>query len=212
MLGLTALCVAAVTVSVLVRIARSDSEWRPAALVATLAAPLGIAVFTLAVPLQHGWARRAGTPKSLLAKTFTPVSAHVPVASPRASASTAKTLSVPFTARISGSVKQTPEAGGAIVDLNLHLSGGAHGRLRVRMAGAPLDGGGLSMTGSQVDLLADGLPSVMEGQIVSLQGQQFLARVADASGTQFDLHALLNINSQSNSVSGRLEATSAGGG
>ena len=38
------------------------------------------------------------------------------------------------------------------------------------MAGAPLAGGGLSMTGSQVQLTAVGLRSVLVGQISSLQG------------------------------------------
>jgi hypothetical protein len=71
------------------------------------------------------------------------------------------------------------------------------------MAGAPLDGGGLSMTGSQVDLLADGAP-VLQGQITSLQGNEFVARVADQSGSEFNLHALVNIDSNSGAVTGTL--------
>ena len=118
---------------------------------------------------------------------------------------------MPFSAHLSGSVKQTQEPGGAIVDLSLRLSGGAHGRLRVRMAGAPLGGGGLSMTGSQVDLLADGLPSVLAGRIVSLQGQEFVARVADGGGSKLNLRAILNIDSQNGRVTGQLAASSAGG-
>ena len=98
------------------------------------------------------------------------------------------------------------------MDLAMRLSGGAHGRLRVRLGGAPISGGGLSMTGSQVDLLADGLPSVLEGQIVSLQGQQFIARVASAAGTQLNLRADLTIDSRSDTVTGTLSATTAGGG
>ena len=39
---------------------------RTAALAATIAVPLATAVFVLAGPLQSGWARRAGTPASLL--------------------------------------------------------------------------------------------------------------------------------------------------
>ena len=62
------------------------------------------------------------------------------------------------------------------------------------MAGAPIDGGGLSMTGSQVDLRADGLPSVLEGQIVSLQGQQFAGARGGRGGSTFDLRANLNID------------------
>lgn len=213
MLGLTALCVVAVTAAVLVRIAQSDGEWRVPAFALAIIAPIGIALFTLAGPLQHGWARKAGTPSRLLAKTFTPTAAHVRAGQSHASAAPGPqgNLKVPFSADLRGSVKQTPEPGGAVVDLSLRMSGGAHGRLRVRMAGAPIDGGGLSMTGSQVDLLAEGLPSVLAGRIVSLQGQQFVARVRDGSGTAINLHADLNIDSQTGHVTGRLAATSAGG-
>lgn len=121
-------------------------------------------------------------------------------------------LKVPFSARLAGTIKQTPRAGGALVDLALRLSGAVHGRLRIRMAGAPLTTGGLSMTGSQVDLLADGSNSLLAGRIVSLQGQTFLARVADASGGALDLQANLVIDNQSSAVTGTLTATAAGGG
>ena len=218
MLALTAGCIAAVLIAVWVRIDRAEPArpgLRASALALALATPVALAIFTLAGPLQPGWARRAGTPITLLGKSFTPVPTAVRrAAAPSAASSagsSAGTLKAPFSARLAGTASQTPEAGGSIVDLALRLSGGARGRLRIRMAGAPLSGGGLSMTGSQVDLLVDGLPSVMEGQIVSLQGQQFLARVADASGSRLDLRASLNIDNQG-AVSGTLSATAAGGG
>lgn len=215
MLALTALCVIAVTVAVLARIAQSDSEWRVPAFGVALVAPLVIAVFTLAGPLQRGWARKAGTPTKLLTKSFTPTATRVSAPHPSGARShstgAAASLKVPFSADLRGSAKQTVESGGAVVDLSLRLSGGAHGRLRVRMAGTPIDGGGLSMTGSQVDLLADGLPSVLAGHIVSLQGQQFVARVRDGSGSQYNLHAELNIDSASGHVTGQLAASAAGG-
>ncbi len=217
MLLLTVACVAAVVVAVAVRISRARPEneaVRVPALVLTIATPVALAIFTLAGPLEHGWARRAGTPTSLFTKSAAQVSASrvaTAAAVRQRAAATPATLQVPFSAHLSGTVTQTAAGGGAVVDLALRLSGGANGRLRVRMAGAPIDGGGLSMTGSQVDLLADGLPSVMEGQIVSLQGQQFLARVADSSGSELDLHANLNIDNNSGNVSGTLAATNGGG-
>ena len=221
MLALTAGCLAAVLIAIWFRIARAEPErrgLRGTAIAITLATPLGLAIFTLAGPLQRGWARRAGTPPSLLGSTFVPAAATVrhgsgANATPNAHATPASgTLKVPFSARLAGKVTQTAESGGAIVDLAMRLSGGAHGRLRVRLGGAPISGGGLSMTGSQVDLLADGLPSVLEGQIVSLQGQQFIARVASAAGTQLNLRADLTIDSRSDTVTGTLSATTAGGG
>jgi sulfoxide reductase heme-binding subunit YedZ len=212
MLALTVLCVGVVLVAVWTRIGQADrapDSIRTPAVVLSVAAPLGIAIFALQGPLQTGWANRAGTPAKLLRKSATPVAAVRVLPRPRQGA---RTLNPPFSAKLTGTVKQTQESGGAIVDLAMRLTGGAQGQLRIRMAGAPLNGGGLSMTGSQVDLAGPGLPSVMEGQIVSLQGQQFLARVASATGSEFDLRATLNINSQNGSVTGTLAASNAGSG
>lgn len=215
MLALTVGCVAAVCAATLVRIARARSEddVRGSLLALALATPVGLAIFTLVGPLQPGWARRAGTPSALLARpasATTPALAAVPAV--RGAPASTRTLRSPWEARLSGTVKQTQEPGGAIIDLAMRLSGGVHGKLRVRLAGAPTGGGGLSMTGSQVDLLADGIPWVMEGQVVSLQGQQFAARVSGAAGTALELRANLNIDRNSGSVTGTLSATPVGNG
>ena len=214
MLVLTVLCVAAVLIAVWTRLARVPSQQAPfrgPAIVLSIVVPLGIAVFTLAGPLRSGWAKRAGTPASLLGKT-TP--AATPVAARPAASSPAKSSAAPvrsFSSTVTGTLTQTAEPGGAIVDMALRLSGSTPGRLRVRLAGAPLGGGGLSMTGSQVDLVARGLPSVMDGRIISLQGQQFVARVASSSGSVLDLRANLTIDPQGG-VSGTLAASPPGSG
>ncbi len=204
MLALTAACVALVSAAAGLRLARA--EWSPtglraSAIALTVIVPVGIVVFTLLGPLEKGWAKRAGTPATLLA-TATParvVRASTPVpgrsAAPR-----------PFTANLSGSVVQNSVAGGALVDLDLRVSGGARGRLRVRLAGAPIPGGGLSMTGSQVDLLQTGLSPVLTGQISSLAGQDFVAKVK-GGGRALTLRVRLNIDQQTGTVSGSLTAS-----
>ena len=214
MLALTAGCLAVVLAFVFIRVARADvPAVRAPALVLSIAAPVGIAIFTLAGPLQRGWARRAGTPASLLARGADPVAVRAASRpATRTSPRRTDTLKEPFNATLNGTISQTQEPGGAIVDLALGVSGGARGQLRVRLAGAPIGGGGLSMTGSQVDLTAVGLASVLQGRVVSLQGQQFLARVADTTGSVLDLRANLNIDSNSNAVTGTLSATPVGGG
>jgi hypothetical protein len=218
MLALTAACAAAVLMAVLVRISRgftSSRELRLPAFALSLATMVAVAAFTLLGPLRPHWARRAGTPGALLAAATRPAGGSASARRGSRASSTgsaSSSLKVPFSASLAGTIKQTPRAGGALVDLALRLSGAVHGRLRIRMAGAPLGSGGLSMTGSQVDLLADGSNSIMEGQIVSLQGQRFLARVADGSGGELDLHANLVIDNQSSAVTGTLTATSAGAG
>ncbi len=69
MLALTAACMAAVVAAVLVRIARSDPDsesLRTPVVLLSIATPLAIVFFTVLGPLQPHWARRAGTPASLL--------------------------------------------------------------------------------------------------------------------------------------------------
>jgi sulfoxide reductase heme-binding subunit YedZ len=215
MLALTALCVGAVLAAVLVRISRgfSDShELRVPAFALSLVTAAAVVAFTLLGPLRPHWARRAGTPSTLIAAKTQPVSARIPSRHRRTGTASSGAPRVPFSAALAGTIKQTSSDNGAIVDLSLRLGGSVHGRLRIRMAGAPLGGGGLSMTGSQVDLLTDGSGSVMAGQIVSLQGQKFLARVADGSGGQLDLQGNLIIDNQSNRVTGTVTATSTGAG
>ena len=208
MLLLTALCVAAVTVAVCWRVANAE---RPApalqgpAILLSLGVVAALAVFTVAGPLQTGWARRAGTPTHLLApKSVRPVAVtHVSSSSPY--------VPKPFSAALAGSFKQAQLSVGSIVDLSMRLHGGTHGRLRVRLAGAPIGGGGLSLTGSQVDLIASGVPTVLQGQINSLEGEHFTARVDGGSGTSFTLRVQLHIDSQTNVVTGTLDAQPAGG-
>ena len=74
--------------------------------------------------------------------------------------------------------------------------------MRVRLGGAPLQGGGLSLTGSQVDLTAPGMPSVLSGRVTHLEGSRFRARLSDKSGTVVDVDANVNIDQNTGSVSG----------
>ena len=203
MLALTGACVAAVLLAVLTRIASAGSqapEWlRPSAIAASAAVAAGLVVFTVEGPLQHGWARRSGTPASLLARR---APSSVAVSTVSASAGHAPR---PFSATVSGTISQAAVPGGEVVDLALNFTGGARGILRVRLVGAP-QGGGLSMTGSQVDLTAVGLRSAMAGRVVSLDGPRFDARVKDRSGSALLLHADLNIDGQGGTVTGSLVA------
>jgi sulfoxide reductase heme-binding subunit YedZ len=86
MLALTGVCAGAVLIAVWLRIAQAGADRtsvRAAAAVLSVAAPLGIAIFALAGPLQTGWARRAGTPGSLLPKRVVRVSASTPASTGR---------------------------------------------------------------------------------------------------------------------------------
>ena len=80
--------------------------------------------------------------------------------------------------------------------------------MRVRIAGQPI-GGGLSMTGSQVDLALAGPPSAFQGEIGFLRGTEFTARVADSQGSVLNIHVVLQIDSRSGTVTGTLSGAPA---
>jgi DMSO/TMAO reductase YedYZ heme-binding membrane subunit len=204
MLALTVACIVAVLVAVWTRIAHVSGEHAgmraPATALAVLT-PIGLAIFTLAGPLQSGWARKAGTPASLLG------GAPATSSSSSSSSSPPSSLARAFTSSLSGTIDETSEPGGAIVNLSLQVSGQVHGLLRVRLGGVPVGGSGLSMTGSQVDFAPAGAPSAFQGRIVSLQGEEFTARVSDGAGTALDLHSQLQIDNSAGTVTGTLSGS-----
>jgi hypothetical protein len=207
MLLLTVACVAAVLAATLVRLGRVEQAppgLRGGAMMLSVLVPLGMALFALKGPLEHGWARRAGTPANLLGtktplQTARPATSTGPSARPRVDPT-----SQTFSARMSGRVSQSAEPGGAIVQLLMSLSGGVSGQLRVRMGGQPLSTGGLSLTGSQVDLSVAGAREVYAGRIVELQGSHFLARVSDRAGAVLSLNASLTIDQGGQTVTGTM--------
>ncbi len=213
LLVLTVACVAAVVIAALARIARTVSATsgiRTGATALSVATPLGIAVFALAGPLQKGWAARAGTPASLLGGHHGSVAATGSAQATGTASVPKGPLDHPFSATLSGSASQSAASGGAIVDLNLRLGGAVSGQMRVRLGGAPLPGGGLSLTGSQVALTAPGMPSAMVGRVTSLTGDRFDAQVTDASGSVVVVHATLAIDQNSGTVSGTLTGAPTG--
>lgn len=227
MLGLTAACIVAVLVAVWTRLAHVPGEHpglRAPATALAVITPIGLAVFALVGPLQQGWARRAGTPSSLLGRTPVSVASSSGASGPSGasgsgagsasgSGSAVSALGGSWTSSVNGTVAEHEAEGGAVVDLAMSVDGHVHGRLRVRIAGVPVDaGGGLSMTGSQVDLAVAGAPSALQGQITSLQGEQFEARVSDSGRTRVDLRANLSIDNRTNKVTGTLAGTPARGG
>lgn len=201
-LALTIACLAVVLVAVWARIQEAKPAHggtRGAVVALALATPLGLAIFTLAGPLQRGWARTAGTPARLLARA--------PTAVPARTVRRASIGNASFSASVNGSVKQTEVAGGAIVDLRLQLSGGDDGLLRVRLGGVPAGGGGLQMTGSQVVLRTGG--AVLQGQISSLRGERFSSHLS-GDGSSLDLEVDLNIDNAGDTVTGSVQATPGG--
>jgi hypothetical protein len=203
MLVLTIVCLAAVVTATALRAARADApeHVRAGWLAATFGVPVALAGFTVLGPLQRGWAKKAGTPTTLIAK------AHaqrivVTAAAPRIPVS--RTISRAFTAHLTGTLRELTAPGGAVIQLTMRMSGGMAGLLRIRLGGIPDPSGGLSLSGSQVDLAGAGMPAAMQGRVTSLQGEQLAATVTGARGGVLNLQATLNIDNASHVVTGVL--------
>lgn len=198
-----ALCVGAVSWAVIVRLGRGQDVspgWRVLGGAAALLTPVVLFGFTVLGPLAPHWAERAGTPASLLPH-------HASSTATRVAAASAKPLKLPFTSQLAGTITRQQVAGGAILDMELHLKGSTTGQLRIRLGGAP-SGAGLNLSGSQVDLAPKGQPVALVGQVTALEGTQVAARVTGNSRS-VDLLVNLNINNQTNTVSGVVHAKQA---
>lgn len=205
MLLLTLACVGAVLAALASRLAAR--EVRPGVRMGVTAGVLvgagALIGFVEQGPLASGWARRAGTPASVLS-AFSP---HTAVATAAAKAPAAKPdpLVKPFSATVDGDVKNGVSSSGiGVVDLIMHTSSGPAGRLRIRLGGQPLPDGGLHMDRSAVTLGPPSDPGRYQGRIDFLQGTRLRALVG-GGGRAIRLTLDLSLNPQT--VSGRLEAT-----
>ena len=202
MLILTAACVVVVLAAVAWR---AGSDWpahrgiKATALGATVVAPIAFVAWLIPGPLGAGWARRSGTPASVLAAVGAGGSA------PASSTASKPGLHVPFSAQLSGSSSQaTNDNGDAVVKITTTMSSGASGSMNVTITGQPLDNGGVSMTSGAVMLGPVGQPQLYRGRITALEGSRFEARVSDGSST-INLSANVRVDG-AGSVSGTVSA------
>jgi len=175
--------------------------------VAALAVPVLIGAWAASGPLDHGWARRAGTPSSLLASAS--ASGSVVVTKVVTVKGSGSLPSAPFAAALSGSFSESNASsdGQVTVGMNAAADRGSKGVLQVTLRGVPLEEGGIQLTGSSVDFGPTGSPQAYTGQIVSLEGSRLIASVQDSSGNSLALDILLRLDSSSRTLSGSLRVT-----
>jgi hypothetical protein len=150
---------------------------RGTAAAAVVAVPVGLALWLPGGPLAKGWARRAGTPSSLLAATR-------PAGGASSRPAAAATLPSSFTARVSGSVSEAEVGQGLVsVDLAMTMSGGATGKLDVHLLGQSLPSGGLSMSRGSVTAGPPGSPNQYSGAVTGLQGSRIAAVVSSGASS-----------------------------
>jgi hypothetical protein len=196
-------CVAVVVLAVLTRLALRDDTPRNARIAGALVAvalPLAIVLWYQSGPAQRGWAKRAGTPVTLLARR------RVAVAAPTAPVSVSLPQS-PFSAALSGSLRQTNTANGLLdVVIRVRLRGGAGGSARIDLRGQAV-GGGVSMTASGISYVPAGTRTVYLGNVTSLDGQRVFATVVDHAGDRIQLAFTLGIDTATNVVTGTVDAS-----
>jgi methionine sulfoxide reductase heme-binding subunit len=176
LLALDAACVAAVTGTLGWRL--SLARRRPSSLASALACaavPLATAAFVAVGPLQPGWARRAGTPVTLLAGPASPPVTTAPPTSAPPSPPASGWFSghaARSTDRASGQVTITVTARLRAATAAAHAqSGGPAQSLVITLRGTP-DGAGLTLASGTVSLGPAGAATGYEGPVLRLAGHR----------------------------------------
>jgi hypothetical protein len=198
LLALYALCGASVLGVAGWRLARTHpGPARKALIGAAVVVPLATIVFVATGPLRPGWARRAGTPVSLLGarQTTSSLSTGAPATS----------SSAPFT----GQVRQArgPAQGQVTITVDGRTSGSAPRSVTVVLHGIP-DGAGIAMASGTVLLGGTGQDPAGEGPVTHLDDHQLTA-VLHGSGSQRET-AQLHLVITGARAAGRLSVTPGG--
>jgi len=163
--------------------------------VASGVAVVALLAWTFTGPTRPGWARRAGTPASLLVSPAR-----------RAAGDPASTFHVPFDAFLAGTIHESPAGRGrTAVTIDGSLSNG-RGSVRVTLVGTALEGGGVRMDHGDVEIGPVAEPTLYRGAVDALVGTDIQASVRDGHGDALDLDVSLDVDSAANTVTGRLTA------
>jgi DMSO/TMAO reductase YedYZ heme-binding membrane subunit len=217
-LVLTALCVVAVLVAGALRVGAGLAGrpgFRAAGFGLLAALPVLLVLWLVSGPLADGWARRAGTPDSVLAAAGAAVAvaadgsgsgsgtgsgSAVPTAPTTTTAATPVFGSGGFSAETSGTFHQSaPDSSGHVtVSLVGPLRHGAGGSVDVELSGSPLVNGGVSMSSGTVTV-SDGHSSY-QGAVVGLRGGEVVARMPGPGGVDWQVGIVLTKLDQASGV------------
>lgn len=218
-LAITAACALAVVSAGVWRLAvgwPAHAGLRVAAASAAVAVALVTAGWAWAGPLGPGWARRAGTPTALLARSSG--NGATASASPATGSSGGSGVSgirsgsaafpaLPFQARLAGTVTFAPGPSSGERAVTLAMADGTAVRLKIVISG-PAVQGGVAMNASSVTLGPASAPARYTGHVVVLEGSVIQATV---SGAGQRLSLAIDLTSQtSTAVSGTVTAQQAG--
>jgi DMSO/TMAO reductase YedYZ heme-binding membrane subunit len=221
-LAITAVCVVLVLVAAGLRLGAA-LQARPGARAAGLGVlaslPVLLVLWLAVGPLAAGWARRSGTPQSVLAAAGAGAAAPPASTAPQAGAAPATTAPVRvfgsggFSASAKGTYRESgPDASGhSTVSLVGTLADGAAGSVAVEIAGVPLSGGGIEMTSGTVTV-SDGRNSY-RGDIVDLRGGDIVAQMPGPSGANWSVEMVLTaLDRSAGTMSATVQASPIGHG
>ncbi len=221
---ITVVCVAAVLGAIGWRLVHgwpSHARARLAGGATAMVAIVAVGAWTATGPMRPGWAKKAGTPATLLATRSASAtgsaSPTVPTAAPGPVGSTAPASGArggvpapPFSAALMGTLHQAGPgpSGDVTIDISARVSGAMAGALDVALGGQGADGG-VSLRSSTVTFGATGAPSQYRGTVVALDGTQMVASVSAEGSAPLTLGIDLRIDPASDTVSGTLQAQAA---
>ena len=209
-LAVTAACALTVTAAGVWRLAvgwPAHAGVRVAAAATAAVFALGAAGWAWAGPLAPGWARRAGTPAALLARSSGNGTAAGASPAGRIPATSSAFPALPFQARLAGTVAFAPGPSSGDTTVTLAMADGNAVRLKLVISG-PAVQGGVAMTASSVTLGPASAPARYTGHVVVLEGSVVQATV---SGAGQRLSLAIDLTSQtSTAVTGTLTARQAG--
>jgi DMSO/TMAO reductase YedYZ heme-binding membrane subunit len=162
---------------------------------------IGAVSWMRAGPLSPGWARRAGTPSALLARSGGAGGVS------RVRSGQSAFPAPPFQLPLAGTVTMADGPGGKRT-VTIAATAGTSARLGIVISGPAVDGG-VEMTSSQVSLGPPAAPARYAGHLVSLDGTSMQAVVAGAGQR---LALTIDLAQSGSAVTGTLTAASAASG
>jgi sulfoxide reductase heme-binding subunit YedZ len=199
MLAVVAICVGSVLSAAVWRAGRDPTRQatsRGLAIGAGGLASVALVGWLAIGPLASGWASRAGTPQSLLARS----------GSAGSGGSTVPQVVLPATSTFDGSATQHQDsAGGAALEFRGTLSGGSDLVLDILLRGQLAQTGGLYVQGGHVELGPRDDRNRFQGQIAGVDNGQIIAQLADAGGTSVTLDAALQVVDAAGTARGQVQ-------
>jgi sulfoxide reductase heme-binding subunit YedZ len=189
LLALDAACVAAVVCALGWRlwVAGTRPGWLTSAAICA-SVPVATAAFVAIGPLQPGWARRAGTPVTLLAGAAAAPAAAAPGAAAPAGAApgaagAAPTAPAPASGPFAGRAVRTKGTSGALtITVTARTTTAAAQHLVITLRGAP-DGTGITLSSGTVSIGRGGAGPGYSGPVARLAGNRLLAELHGPGGS-----------------------------